>query len=371
MTHISLTLSDTDGKRSGFMNIAVIDADLIGRNRHRFPNLACMKISGYHKARGDAVTLKTNYDGLPAFDKVYLAKVFTDTPIPTGGLFGSILDIPNLTFGGTGFFYDNAPPLPPDIEHSMPDYHLYDEWAGSGTEFKAYHDYSIGFLTRGCFRHCPFCVNRRANAVVKHSPLSEFLDPSRKKICLLDDNFFGYADWRAELVALIDTSKPFHFKQGLDARLLDDAKAELLFSARYDGDFIFAFDDWYDRDVIESKLQLIRRYDRRRQRVKFYCLCGYDRGGVMTKSSGWRICGSSLSAWLCSNATTASPTSCASTATNSRLTANCTSIWRRSPISPDSFRKCPSLYSLGTTATDACPRPFCSISNATWRITHD
>ena len=261
------------------MNIAVIDADLIGRNRHRFPNLACMKISGFHKARGDAVTLKTNYDGLTTFDKVYLAKVFTDTPIPTGGLFGSIFDLPNLTFGGTGFFYDNAPPLPHNIEHSMPDYHLYDLWAGSGTEFKAYHDYSIGFLTRGCFRHCPFCVNRRANAVVKHSPLSEFLDPSRKKICLLDDNFFGYADWRAELVALIDTGKPFHFKQGLDARLLDDAKAELLFSSRYDGDFIFAFDDWQDRDVIESKLQLIRRYERRRQRVKFYCLCGYDRGG--------------------------------------------------------------------------------------------
>lgn len=27
--------------------IAVIDADLIGRRRHRFPNLACMKISGF------------------------------------------------------------------------------------------------------------------------------------------------------------------------------------------------------------------------------------------------------------------------------------------------------------------------------------
>ena len=31
------------------MNIAVIDADLIGRKRHRFPNLVCMKLSGYHK----------------------------------------------------------------------------------------------------------------------------------------------------------------------------------------------------------------------------------------------------------------------------------------------------------------------------------
>lgn len=104
------------------MNIAVIDADLIGRKRHRFPNLTCMKLSGYHKSRGDSVTLKTNYDSLPAFDRVYIAKVFTDTPIPSDDLFGNPLELPNVEYGGT--------------------------------EFKAYKDYSIGFLTRGCFRHC-------------------------------------------------------------------------------------------------------------------------------------------------------------------------------------------------------------------------
>ena len=30
------------------MRIAILDADLIGRKRHRFPILACMKLSGYH-----------------------------------------------------------------------------------------------------------------------------------------------------------------------------------------------------------------------------------------------------------------------------------------------------------------------------------
>ena len=49
------------------MRVAVIDADLIGRKRHRFPNLACMKISGYHKAQGDTVTLRLSYDGLDDF----------------------------------------------------------------------------------------------------------------------------------------------------------------------------------------------------------------------------------------------------------------------------------------------------------------
>ena len=273
------------------MNIAVIDADLIGRKRHRFPNLVCMKLSSYHKSCGDNVTLKTDYDSLPAFDKVYIAKVFTDTPIPSGDLFGNPLELPNVEYGGTGFYYDNAPKLPAEVEHSKPDYHLYDEWLSErdkgGTEFKAYKDYSIGFLTRGCFRHCPFCVNRRSNKVVKHSPLAEFLDDSRRKICLLDDNFFGYENWRQDLQELIETGKPFHFKQGLDVRLLDDEKAELLFNARYDGDYIFAFDDWQDHELIEQKMQLIRRYYHCRQRVKFYTLCAYDRGGVYDESF-WR-----------------------------------------------------------------------------------
>ncbi|MCC8086263.1 MAG: hypothetical protein LIP15_18800 [Clostridium sp.] len=59
--------------------IAMIDADMIGRKKHRFPNLACMKLSGYHKAHGDEVVLKTDYEGLEALGWVYLSKVFTDT----------------------------------------------------------------------------------------------------------------------------------------------------------------------------------------------------------------------------------------------------------------------------------------------------
>lgn len=31
------------------MDIGIIDADLIGRTKHRFPNLACMKLSSYYK----------------------------------------------------------------------------------------------------------------------------------------------------------------------------------------------------------------------------------------------------------------------------------------------------------------------------------
>lgn len=51
-------------------NIAIIDADIVGKKKHRFPNLCCMKISAYHKKIGDLVTLKTDYQSLDLFDKV-------------------------------------------------------------------------------------------------------------------------------------------------------------------------------------------------------------------------------------------------------------------------------------------------------------
>ena len=273
------------------MKIGIIDADLIGRQKHRFPNLACEKISGYWKEKGAEVHLLMDYTFPEDFDRFYVSKVFTDTE--TGFI---PKDDPRVEIGGTGFYFDQAPNLPDDIEHHMPDYNLYDEWITSEIEraqaeaekagkkfnraafmvqFKEYTDYSIGFVTRGCFRKCKFCVNQKYDHVFCHSPLEEFYDESRKKICLLDDNFFGYGKWKAILQELIDTGKPFKFKQGLDERLLTDEKSKMLFSANYDGDLTFAFDNVSDYDLIHEKLKLIRKYAPTKS-IKFYVLVGFE-----------------------------------------------------------------------------------------------
>ncbi len=259
------------------IKIAIIDADLIGKSKHRFPNLVCMKLSGYWKKQKADVILKTDYNNLSIYDKVYISKVFTDTPIED-----YILKLPNVEYGGTGFYYDKAPKLPEEIEHHMPDYHLYDEWINiqikngeSKNNFKYYTDYSIGFTTRGCFRHCEFCVNKNYNKVDCHSPISEFLDTSRKKICLLDDNVLGSPYWKDIFLELQSIGKPFQYKQGMDERLLTDEKCKVIFNSKYDGDYIFAFDNIADYDLIESKLKLIRKYTNKR--LKFYVFCGFDR----------------------------------------------------------------------------------------------
>lgn len=264
------------------MKIGIVDADLIGRRKHRFPNLACMKISAFHKRAGDEVRLCTDYGGLDEYDKIYLSKVFTNTEVPD-----HILSLPNISIGGTGFYYDKAPKLPDKVEHICPDYHLYDDWVadklehgGKRKDFTYYLDYSIGFLTRGCFRQCPFCVNQNYTRCCQHSPVSEFLDPERPKICFLDDNFFACPEWKSIIQEVKATGKRFQFKQGLDERLLTDEKIHEMMSWAYDGERIFAFDNIEDKEIVESKLRRVRElYPTTKLHFKFYVLCGFDASG--------------------------------------------------------------------------------------------
>lgn len=275
------------------MKIAIVDADLISRYNHRFPNLACEKISAFHKEAGHDVHLETDYGKLDSYDEVFVSKVFTDTPVPDW-----LKPTDRIHLGGTGFYFDKAPKLPNEIEHHMPDYHLYDAFiaeemrkaesmaviSGGQTQFdrkkflskfKEYTDYSIGFTTRGCFRKCQFCVNQNYDHVFLHSPLEEFYDNTRKKICLLDDNVLGCPNWKEIFKELQETKKPFKFKQGLDERLLTHEKCEVLFGSKYDGDYTFAFDNIKDYDLIHRKLKLIREHTQVAN-IKFYVLVGFE-----------------------------------------------------------------------------------------------
>ena len=259
------------------MKVGIIDADLLNSKKNRFPNLACMKISSYYKQGGHDVELLTSYNSLNQYDKVFISKVFTDTEVPE-----NVLTLHNVEYGGTGFYFDKAPRLPDEIEHIMPDYHLYDDYVAeavttkrmSPNDAKYYTHYSIGFTTRGCIRGCSFCVNQNSRKCELHSPVSEFLDKDRPYIFLLDDNVLACKDWKIIFEELNATGKRFRFHQGMDERLLTDEKCEVIFNSHWIGDFIFAFDNIKDRLIIEEKLKLIRRHTTKIP--KFYCFCGYN-----------------------------------------------------------------------------------------------
>jgi len=287
----------------------MIDADLLD-NGTRHPNLAQLKMSAYCKSRGHNVRLlfrNEDLKHLDQFDALIISKVFNFTRLPSQlqrmlpsdvnglallntsikdgiiSLENEKCDAPVIMIGGTGFFEtDGGRNLDYEIEHMMPDYSLYDEYVefmvASGRDrnyFDDYLNYSIGFTTRGCFRKCSFCVNRKYDKAVKHSPVNEFLDSSRPMIYLWDDNVFAcFNDWETIFDDLIATNKPFQFRQGLDIRLLTDKHAYKLANCKYHGDFIFAFDHPEDREIVQEKLTLWRKYVKKT--TKLYVLCAFD-----------------------------------------------------------------------------------------------
>ena len=281
------------------LSIGVIDADLLdGGTRH--PNLALLKISGYCKSYGHVVRLIKSYDEIinsnqdifnSSYDLLVLSRVFKFTKLPHE--INEMINAHLICYGGTGFFEINGPNLPYKVEHFMPDYHLYDEfieWKTGGDEKKKKRDwddylsYSIGFTTRGCIRHCEFCVNRLSNKVEHCSPVSEFLDENRPRIYLWDDNIMAAPAkvFKKVMEDLQATDKPFQFRQGMDIRLMTDQKAILLNSVKYYGDYIFAFDhyntdDPYERKQVEQTLKGLKIWVKHCKReTKLYVLVALD-----------------------------------------------------------------------------------------------
>lgn len=57
--------------------------------------------------------------------------------------------------------------------------------------------------------------------------------------------------------------------------MLTDEKCKILFSARCDGDYTFAFDNIADYSIIHDKLKIIRKHTSSRC-IKFYVLVGFE-----------------------------------------------------------------------------------------------
>ena len=178
---------------------------------HRWPNLCLMKLSAYHKGRGDGVGWHKEGED---YDLVYMSRVFSDTYSRD---YGGEIHAGQVIRGGTGYGLDNH--LPEEAEHMRPDYGLYPQFQGT----------AYGFLTRGCPRGCGFCIvgkkeGLRTRAV---ADLSEFWGGERE-IKLLDANLLACPEQERLLLQLAQSGAWVDFTQGLDIRLADPERAALL-----------------------------------------------------------------------------------------------------------------------------------------------
>jgi len=229
------------------MKIGIYDMD------SKIPNLALMKISAYHKKKGDIVEF---YSPLfhESYDKIYASKIFT---FSSNGYIRK-----NMIIGGSG--YDLEKKLPHEIEHIYPDYNLYS------------CDYAMGFMTRGCIRKCPFCiVSKKEGNIQFNAHLNEFCK-EQKEIMLLDNNILSYEKHNELLEELIDSKKKIDFNQGLDIRLINPENIQLLKEINMWKHLRFALDNPALISLIEDKIELLKELDISFSRIMFYVLIGYN-----------------------------------------------------------------------------------------------
>jgi len=170
-----------------------------------------MKLSAYHKAKGDKVEL---LDHLNTYDLVYCSKVFDFTADAEDG---AIIRADKIIRAGSGYhnYTDN---LPPEIEHLYPDYGLYPQYK------EAY-----GYLTRGCPRGCSFCIvaDKEGRKSVHVADLSEFWR-GQKEIKLLDPNLLACKDHERILKQLADCGAWIDITQGFDIRFVTPENMPLI-----------------------------------------------------------------------------------------------------------------------------------------------
>ena len=212
-----------------------------------FPNLALMKLSAWHKVQGDTTE---RFIPLMIYDRVYSSKVFTFKPVDPY--------LPDTAIkGGTGYgLYED---LPEEIEHTCPDYGLYGE------------KYSMGFLTRGCIRKCPWCfVPRKEGDIRAHADVTEFL--RHKDIVLLDNNVLAHPHGIAQIEKMAGLGVKVDFNQGLDARLIDDAMARMLGTLKWLTPLRLACDSQTMIEPIRKAVELLRWHNVTPRHYFCYCL---------------------------------------------------------------------------------------------------
>lgn len=263
------------------MKVLLIEPDY----KNKYPPLGLMKISSFHKQKGDDVLF---YKGCNLelrnfkWDRIYISTLFTfhwEKTIKTiKYYYNSVDDTKNIFVGGVlatlmkshikelfnitvieGLL--NEPGkirLTKDqkIDSLIPDYSIINSETNLILNYKYPTDNCyIAYATRGCIRNCPFCAVPIIEPVFSNSlSIKKQVDSIRKKfgekkdLLLMDNNILAsecFADIIAEIKELgfykgakfiyfnkdgrkQVSNRYVDFNQGVDARLLNEDKIKLL-----------------------------------------------------------------------------------------------------------------------------------------------
>mgnify|MGYP005646651933 CR=1 FL=1 len=252
--------------------------------RAEYPPLGLMKISTWHKKKGDNVQFFKdikNIEERDKFDKrkkhfhllkdhydiIYITSLFTYNSwqvAKSAKYFQEKYPNADVKIGGIAAtlvpeYFKKKTGISPYIgllngaENCQPDYTLF-----------PYLKCSITFTTRGCPRKCPFC------GVIKHEPKffvkedwPKDIDITKNSIIFWDNNWLLSPNIENDVERILEFQKIgisyVDFNQGLDCRLFTEEKAKLLSRINIKP-LRFAFDNHSEDGYIQKAIEIAQKY---------------------------------------------------------------------------------------------------------------
>ncbi len=252
----------------------------------RYPPLGLLKLSSYHKSRGDTTELvRVKHEGYRkaknkprriyvtslwtwAWKSVweaigYYRKLYPDSEIWLGGAYASILP-DHASNAGADLVFEG---LFKEAEDLLPDYTLVPDWDGS-----------ILFASRGCNRKCGFCVVWKLEGPINSckKSIKHLIWPSHTKVILWDNNFLQSPYWREILDELEELQLKVDFNQGIDAAYVTDEVAERLSRLRLDSGrgikIRLAYDESWRKRHVQKAIERLKDYGFKGRSIMVYIL---------------------------------------------------------------------------------------------------
>ena len=250
----------------------------------KLPNLALMRISAWHRSRGDSIHFTRSphrHAGEPNYYVVYGSAVFKFSEDRIAKLKA---DFPDAIVGGTGSntVVRNGEKEVPITLESL------DWFSDSGLDYELYPDFlpSIGFTQRGCRLSCKFCVvpgkEGRPRSVATIDDIYRG-SPWPKKLHLLDNDFFGAPGWQDRVAEIRDGGFKVSFTQGINVRAMTDEVAAALATIQYRDDgftrrtLYTAWDNLKDEEVFFRGVDTLKRHGVPPKHLMAFMLVGFDK----------------------------------------------------------------------------------------------
>ena len=276
--------------------------------RTKYPPLGLMKLSTYHKKKGDKVTFvkgckKVGHEQF--WDRIYISTLFTWTWKETiktikyyhegnfmfsgkcfaGGILATLLT--KELFNATGVqpitgLLDNPKKINQDdniiIDKLPPDYTMLDQVQNEEFEYSNTDAY-LGYATRGCVWNCEFCAVKTLEPnFIPYIDIKPMIKQVRKKsgekqnLLFMDNNVLASKQFdkiiddikkvgfvKGSIFGPTRKRRCVDFNQGLDARFLTEDKMKRLAEIPLEPMRI-AFDDIKYKDIYTKAVSLAHKY---------------------------------------------------------------------------------------------------------------